>query len=69
MGTGTERLKMSNAQWTVLVIVGLIALIIIGAQGGKFPFAERLKAVLQDMFSAPSGFTSSNNGANKGSKG
>jgi len=57
---------MSNAQWTVLVIAGLIALIVLGAQGGKLPFAIRAKEVLQAMFSGPGTGTSTSTGSTGG---
>lgn len=52
---------MSNAQWFIVISAGVIALILLSAQGGTSPFLLRFKAVLKDMFSGPSAIVATTN--------
>lgn len=46
---------MSQAQWAVLGIAGIILLIELASLGGSHPIGQRFVNVLQAMFSGPGG--------------
>lgn len=46
---------MSQAQWTVLGIAGIILVVELASLGGHHPVGQRFVRILQEMFSAPGG--------------